>query len=63
MYLGIKIYTSIQIQIDINAQGDKNRFQTFMSGLLVTLSNPKPILFYASVLPTIINFLKMKKLI
>ena len=27
-----------------------------MSGLLLTLGNPKPILFYASVLPTIINF-------
>jgi threonine/homoserine/homoserine lactone efflux protein len=62
MYLGIKIYTSIQIQIDIDAKNNKNRFQTYMSGLLVTLGNPKPILFYASVLPTIINFNEVRPL-
>jgi threonine/homoserine/homoserine lactone efflux protein len=33
-----------------------------MSGLLVTLGNPKPILFYASVLPTIINFNEVRPL-
>jgi threonine/homoserine/homoserine lactone efflux protein len=27
-----------------------------MSGMLLSLGNPKPILFYASVLPAIINF-------
>ena len=62
MYLGIKIYTSIQIQIDVETKNNKNRFQTFMSGLLVTLGNPKPILFYASVLPTIINFNEVRPL-
>jgi threonine/homoserine/homoserine lactone efflux protein len=62
MYLGIKVYQSIQIQTDIEAKYNKNRFQTFMSGLLVTLGNPKPILFYASVLPTIINFNEVRPL-
>lgn len=31
-----------------------------MSGLFLTLGNPKPILFYASVLPTIINFSEVR---
>jgi len=62
MYLGIKIYTSAQIQTNAKAKQNKNRFQTFMSGLLVTLGNPKPILFYASVLPTIIDFNQVRPL-
>jgi threonine/homoserine/homoserine lactone efflux protein len=62
MYLGIKIYTSVPIQIGIDTKNNNNRFQTFTSGLLVTLGNPKPILFYASVLPTIINFNEVKRL-
>jgi threonine/homoserine/homoserine lactone efflux protein len=35
---------------------EENKWQTWVSGFLLTLGNPKPILFYASVLPTIINF-------
>jgi threonine/homoserine/homoserine lactone efflux protein len=62
MYLGIKIYRSVQIHIHDQAKHDSNRIQTFTSGFLVTIGNPKPILFYASVLPTIINFNDVKSL-
>jgi threonine/homoserine/homoserine lactone efflux protein len=62
MYLGIKIYQSTQLQIDIESSNSENKLQTFMSGLLVTMGNPKPILFYASVLPTIINFNEVRPL-
>ena len=33
----------------------KTNSKSFISGFLVTMGNPKPILFYASVLPTLIN--------
>ena len=35
---------------------EENKWQTCLSGMLLSLGNPKPILFYASVLPAIINF-------
>jgi len=60
IYLGIKMHTMIQIQAGRITSSGENRIQTFMSGFLVTLGNPKPILFYASVLPTIINFNEVK---
>lgn len=70
IYLGIKIFRSIMFKGNIEEQKEnqsrgnnaltESRFQTFLGGFLVTLGNPKPILFYASVLPTIIDFNKVK---
>jgi threonine/homoserine/homoserine lactone efflux protein len=60
MYLGIRILKSNLSQICIQSKQDTNRLQTFTSGFLVTMGNPKPILFYASVLPAIINFQEVK---
>jgi len=62
MYLGAKIFQGVQYQKHLQPTGGQNRFQTVMSGLLLTLGNPKPILFYASVLPTIIDFNEVKLL-
>ena len=41
---------------------DKNKsskYKTFVSALLVTFGNPKPILFYASIVPTIIDITRI----
>ncbi|MBN1782283.1 LysE family translocator [bacterium] len=38
-----------------NGVKSSGRHKSYISGLLVTLGNPKPILFYASVVPTIID--------
>jgi threonine/homoserine/homoserine lactone efflux protein len=56
IFLGIKMFMSRKIDVNIKSKQEKNKWQTCISGLLLTLGNPKPILFYASVLPTIINF-------
>ncbi len=56
VYLGIRMFKSSQFSTNVKTNGGKNKWQTCLSGLLLTLGNPKPILFYASVLPTIINF-------
>jgi threonine/homoserine/homoserine lactone efflux protein len=56
VYLGVKMFRNSRIKTDIAAKNEEDNWQTCLSGLLLTLGNPKPILFYASVLPTIINF-------
>jgi threonine/homoserine/homoserine lactone efflux protein len=62
IYLGIKIFGSAKDHLMTESKHDDNRFQTFFGGLLVTTGNPKPILFYASILPTIININEVKVL-
>lgn len=54
IYLGLNIMK--HRKDEINFSGDKSsKYKTLLSGLLVTLGNPKPILFYASIVPTIID--------
>ncbi len=55
IYLGIKMFRSKGSSIEIKKETVKDNFKTFMGGFLVTMGNPKPILFYASVLPTILD--------
>jgi threonine/homoserine/homoserine lactone efflux protein len=55
MYLGVQLCRAHQFRIYGGSKYKNNGFQTCISGFLVTLGNPKPILFYASVLPTIID--------
>jgi threonine/homoserine/homoserine lactone efflux protein len=56
VYLGVRMFRSSRLSTNVKTNREKNKWQTWMSGLLLSLGNPKPILFYASVLPTIINF-------
>ena len=56
VYLGVRMFRSSLISTNTATKKDESKWQTLISGLLLTLGNPKPILFYASVLPTIINF-------
>jgi threonine/homoserine/homoserine lactone efflux protein len=56
IYMGVMMYKSVELQAGGNAEKIEPRYRTFLSGMLVSLGNPKPILFYGSVLPTIINF-------
>jgi threonine/homoserine/homoserine lactone efflux protein len=54
------IFIAIRIITQSKTNREENKWQTFVSGFLLTLGNPKPILFYASVLPTIINFQEVR---
>jgi threonine/homoserine/homoserine lactone efflux protein len=55
-YLGIRMFRSSSMNVNTKEKKKEKRWQTCLSGMLLSLGNPKPILFYASVLPTIINF-------
>jgi threonine/homoserine/homoserine lactone efflux protein len=55
-YLGIRMFRSSSMSGTGQSKKGENKWQTCLSGMLLSLGNPKPILFYASVLPTIINF-------
>jgi threonine/homoserine/homoserine lactone efflux protein len=56
VYLGVRMFRSSSIHGSAQTKKKENKWQTCLSGMLLSLGNPKPILFYASVLPTIINF-------
>lgn len=56
VYLGIKYFFAKASELsDAVTKKPGDAYKTFASGFMVTMSNPKPILFYASVVPTIIN--------
>jgi len=56
LYLGIRMFRSRSFIVSAKTKEDENKWQTCLSGVLLSLGNPKPILFYASVRPAIINF-------
>ena len=55
IYLGIKMYRQNSSVFEEMKVEKKSSLKIFVSGFLVTMGNPKPILFYASVVPTIID--------
>jgi threonine/homoserine/homoserine lactone efflux protein len=56
VYLGIRMFRSSSISVSAIKDTIESKWRTCLSGMLLSLGNPKPILFYASVLPAIINF-------
>jgi threonine/homoserine/homoserine lactone efflux protein len=54
IYLGVQTFRNSRERTAVHS-GKRQKSRSFVSGLLVTLGNPKPILFYAGVVPTIID--------
>jgi threonine/homoserine/homoserine lactone efflux protein len=54
-YLAYKIWTSGILKTDVEAAPRQSLFKAMTSGLLVTLGNPKTMLFYLALLPTIVD--------
>lgn len=55
IYLGLKAFKKNVKKVSTINNKQKSKVKIFVSGLLVTKGNPKPILFYASVVPTIVD--------
>lgn len=55
IWLAYKIWTSGIVVTDIKATSRASVFQALTSGLFVTLGNPKAMLFYLALVPTIID--------
>lgn len=54
-YIAWKLWTAGLLAADIAAKKSKSAGMSFLSGLLVTLGNPKTMLFYVALVPTLID--------
>jgi threonine/homoserine/homoserine lactone efflux protein len=54
-YIAWKLWTTGLLPQNIEAQGSTSLAMSFLSGLFVTLGNPKTMLFYVALVPTLVD--------
>ena len=58
-YLAYKIWTSGMLRTDVEIGPRRSTFSALLSGLVVTLGNPKAMLFYLALVPTMIDITRV----
>jgi threonine/homoserine/homoserine lactone efflux protein len=54
-YIAWKLWTTGLLPHNIEAKGSTSLAMSFLSGLFVTLGNPKTMLFYVALVPTLVD--------
>ena len=55
LWLGLRLWLTKPVPLDARPQSSRGPLKEIMAGILVTLGNPKVILFYGALLPTFVN--------
>lgn len=55
VWVAYKMWTSGLLKTEVGAAPKRTMFQSFLSGLFVTLGNPKAMLFYLALVPTLLD--------
>jgi threonine/homoserine/homoserine lactone efflux protein len=57
LYLAWKLWTAPAVPLELSADSgtDEKPWRMFLGGLALTLGNPKPIIFFMAILPTIVD--------
>lgn len=55
LWLGTKLWLAKPVPLDARPVGSKGPLREVMAGILITLGNPKVILFYGALLPTFVD--------
>jgi threonine/homoserine/homoserine lactone efflux protein len=56
LYLGVKLWRSPPVKIELNSEIVKNKKLQFLEGLTIQLTNPKAVFFFMSIFPQFIDF-------
>jgi len=62
IFLGVKIWKSDPVPVQQADKRQKSKYGNYVSGLVITLSNPKVILFYCGFLPTFLDLSSLSRL-
>jgi len=60
VYVAYRIWTAGLFKTEIGAEAKRSVAQAFASGLFVTLGNPKTMLFYIALVPTLVDLQSLK---